>query len=37
MWDYFKSDRYGKTPEFTDPRQPLLYVNKPNGRIYLPV
>lgn len=37
MWQYFLSSPKGKPAEFTDPKQPLLYVNKPDGRIYLPV
>jgi hypothetical protein len=37
MWEYFNSHPKGKIDGFTDPNQPLLYVNKPSGRIYLPV
>jgi hypothetical protein len=37
MWEYFKSFTKSKVEGFTDPKQPLLYVNKPDGRIYLPV
>ena len=37
MWEYFKNNKRGIIKELTDPRQPLLYVNKPDGRIYLPV
>ena len=37
MWQYFSNHENGKPKELTDPKQPLLYVNKPDGRIYLPV
>ena len=37
MWQYFLNHPNGKPEFFTDPKQPLLYVNKPDGRIYLPV
>ena len=37
MWEYFKNSSKGPIKEFTDPKQPLLYVNKPDGKIYLPV
>ena len=37
MWQYYLNHPLGKPPDFKDPKQPLLYVNKPDGRIYLPV
>jgi hypothetical protein len=37
MWQYFSKAKAGKPKELTDQKQPLLYVNKPDGRIYLPV
>ena len=37
MWQYFLNHPKGKIEGLTDPKQPLLYVNKPDGRIYLPV
>ena len=37
MWQYFWRSKNCGPKEFTDKKQPLLFVNKPNGRIYLPV
>jgi hypothetical protein len=37
MWQYFEKSPNGMPEELTDRNQYLLYVNKPDGRIYLPV